>query len=332
MRALEQMGLNVWSLTCDVDELLHEYCAVAGSPTQRDLPTRPLGVATEELDRLTRRLLDRAGREAQTLGHPFLGTEHLLLAILREPAPGLAVLSARHGVTYLRIQERVRQLLGGRPFGRPPMDLGPAKPRYAGWDTEAVGVPRRFGMSVMFLMMTMYAVLFAVMQAVGIAPVAFAVIAILVTGVGFGQMVLFGGKYPRAASIWTGAILFPIEILAAVIVSSRTFHPAMVLLVIPCVPFGMLSGYLAGCLAAGAFLLIDLWAKRSAAEEAADAKIVRDAPDSQAAAASRKRARRRVRARTHQPLANDLRTLLSRDGWHRFKKVRCPVNRTRNGR
>jgi positive regulator of sigma E activity len=129
-------------------------------------------------------------------------------------------------------------------------------------------------MSVMFLMMTMYAVLFAAMQLFGTPPVVFAVIAILVTGVGFGQMVLFGGKYPRAASIWTGAILFPIEILGVLIWTGSLKAIAILLI---CPPFGALFGYLAGCLAAGAFLLIELYGKRAESEEAADAEIVKDA-------------------------------------------------------
>ncbi|MCX7426085.1 MAG: hypothetical protein NTW96_10760 [Planctomycetia bacterium] len=280
--ALEEMGFNVWSLTCSVDELLNERRAEARDPANKDAPTRQTLVSTDELDRLTRNLLDRAGREARALGHPFLGTEHLLLAILRNPGPKLAIPLARHGMTYERVEYRVRQLLGGKPFGHLPADAGPPKPRYASWDSKAVGVPRRFGMSVMFLMMTMYAVLFAAMQLFGTPPVVFAVIAILVTGVGFGQMVLFGGKYPRAASIWTGAILFPIEILGVLIWTGSLKAIAILLI---CPPFGALFGYLAGCLAAGAFLLIELYGKRAEAEEAADAEIVNDTEDAQTTAA-----------------------------------------------
>ena len=58
------------------------------------------------------------------------------------------------------------------------------------------------------------------MQSLGASPIVFVVIAVLVTGVGLGQTLLFGGQYPRAASIWVGVCLFPVEIVAAVLVSS----------------------------------------------------------------------------------------------------------------
>ena len=134
------------------------------------------------------------------------------------------------------------------------------------WDSHATGVPRRFGMSIMFMMMTMYALLFAFMKMMDTPPWEFAIIAIFVTGVGFAQMALFGGRYPRAASIWSGAILFPVEIFFytgawAYSDTGQTLVSFAIglFLAILSTPFGAFFGYLSGGLTAGAFLLIEMY-------------------------------------------------------------------------
>src|SRR5436305_1041053 len=45
-------------------------------------------------------LLAAAEHEALGLGHRWVGTEHLLLATLRQAAPSLCQVLQRHGVTY----------------------------------------------------------------------------------------------------------------------------------------------------------------------------------------------------------------------------------------
>ena len=87
-------------------------------------------------------------------------------------------------------------------------------------------------------------------------------------GVTLGQMILFGGKYPRAASIWTGAVLLPVEI-GAINLFSNLFmvYPdsferlvKTIFIMIFTVPVGALFGYLAGGLTAGVVLLLE-WEK-----------------------------------------------------------------------
>ena len=271
---LEDLGIDVWRLTCEVDTLLNEYRAKA---TRSDGDNRERDAVPAVVEGLVNRLLDRAEREAQLMDHDYLGTEHLLLAILDDAEGPLASILSRYGVTSLRVKAKVEEMLENKVSSKvvvaEAVDARPKGPRYASWDTEAVGVPRRFGMSVMFLMMTMYAVLFAAMQALKFPPVVFSVIALMVTGVGFGQMVLFGGRYPRAASIWSGACLFPVVMNGALlwggVFSGRSVFTSAALMVsatIPWVLVGAVFGYLAGGLTAGVFLLIEMyWARREAA-------------------------------------------------------------------
>ncbi len=156
-------------------------------------------------------------------------------------------------------------------------------------DTALVRFPRRFGMSIMFMMMTMYALLFAFMKVMGTPPVVFGVIAIFVTGVGFAQMAMFGARYPRAASIWGGAVLLPIEI-AVLIVADGVLSGGTGAIVgsigkaigfaIPCALVGAFCGYLSGGLTAGAFLLIDMYGPKEPTpddQSEADAEAIPDA-------------------------------------------------------
>ena len=75
-------------------------------------------------------------------------------------------------------------------------------------------MPRRFGIFIMMLMVTFYAVLFSVLKVLHASDSIFVFIALLFTGIGVGQAVLFDGRYPRAASIWTGMVVVPLETLA----------------------------------------------------------------------------------------------------------------------
>ena len=119
-------------------------------------------------------------------------------------------------------------------------------------------MPRRFGVGVMLVITTMYAVLFAVIQRASAWN--FAVIAIFFTLVGLAQAVLFKGRNPRRASAVTGVVFGVLLVL----VSSRSV-PILRQLAIPCpLPlaillgrFWALFGYLAGGLIAGVFLFLN---------------------------------------------------------------------------
>lgn len=73
----------------------------------RDAETPPARLPFAEVGR---RVIDETGRVSTELGHTFVGTEHLLLGILRVDCPASALLN-RHGVTLDRATESVTETL-----------------------------------------------------------------------------------------------------------------------------------------------------------------------------------------------------------------------------
>jgi ATP-dependent Clp protease ATP-binding subunit ClpA len=59
-----------------------------------------------------RRVVDLARHEARALGHDYIGTEHILLALIREGG-GAAQLLAGAGVDHDRARQQVTELLYG---------------------------------------------------------------------------------------------------------------------------------------------------------------------------------------------------------------------------
>ena len=281
---LQELGVDVWSLTCELDALLErKQIGSESHPIRVDEAHGPWSQGfRRRLDQLLAPLLDRAAGEAAAMGNGTIGNEHLLLAILAHPDAPLASLLSRHAIHYPAVKNAIidatSQMVSvevvEEPMSVTPFSL--RKPWWAAWDSGATGVPRRFSMAALFFMMTLYAVIFATMQSLDANPTFFAVIAILVTGVGVGQPLLFGGKYPRAASVCVGAFLFPVEVLVIAITqyasSSYTSLSADVagwlfLLMCVCIPAGALLGYLAGGLTAGVFVVLDLLAKKTQRED-----------------------------------------------------------------
>ena len=80
--------------------------------------------------------------------------------------------------------------------------------------SDVASVPRRFGMGVLLILVTAFAVLFAAMRTIGVPPGLFVLVAVLFLGVTLGQILLFKGKRPREASLLVGGILFPLEMPA----------------------------------------------------------------------------------------------------------------------
>jgi ATP-dependent Clp protease ATP-binding subunit ClpA len=56
-------------------------------------------------------LIERGKGEAASLKHEYIGTEHLLLAIIRRPNASLASILAHFGVTYLVAKDAVLKIL-----------------------------------------------------------------------------------------------------------------------------------------------------------------------------------------------------------------------------
>ncbi|MGO8689916.1 MAG: hypothetical protein ACLQLG_09795 [Thermoguttaceae bacterium] len=127
------------------------------------------------------------------------------------------------------------------------------------------GMPRRFGTSVVLIIVTMYAVLFAAMQTVQVLvhqrdPVLFVMVTIFVTGVGLSQAVLFHGHNPRKASLLTGFVLGTAIALARFILERRAGQSDEQLVTVVFYVlsgFGALGGYVVGGAIAGVFFLLN---------------------------------------------------------------------------
>lgn len=71
----------------------------------------------ERFTRSARWVVKTAGGEASGLGHPYIGTEHLLLAMLKDSGMAYGVLTGT-GLTYEGVRRRIQELVG-------PAHLGP---------------------------------------------------------------------------------------------------------------------------------------------------------------------------------------------------------------
>jgi ATP-dependent Clp protease ATP-binding subunit ClpC len=73
----------------------------------------------------TKKVLELAAREARDLGHDYIGTEHLLLGLMRESdGVGAQVLNSA-GIEFSAVRHQIRELLRGQqesylPPGEPP--------------------------------------------------------------------------------------------------------------------------------------------------------------------------------------------------------------------
>ncbi len=136
-------------------------------------------------------------------------------------------------------------------------------------DAREVGVPRRLSVAALFVLLTFYGVLFRFLVMIGTSSNWTAITCLFFAAVTVGQMVLFRGNRPRAASIVTGAIICPAILVAAIIDESLTqftgWRPLASGLDTPAAlasalamlsMIGMLFGYLLGGTLAGVFLVI----------------------------------------------------------------------------
>jgi ATP-dependent Clp protease ATP-binding subunit ClpC len=60
-------------------------------------------------------LIATAHAESAAIGHPYVGTEHLLLALLRDKHSPVARLFGQHGFTYEMARARILWILHGDP-------------------------------------------------------------------------------------------------------------------------------------------------------------------------------------------------------------------------
>ena len=98
-KALESLGISREAVRGQVEEIIgHGQSTIAGHIT---------------FTPRAKKVLEMSLREALQLGHHYIGTEHLLLGLLREGQGVAAQVLNRFGADHARVQERVLSLLTG---------------------------------------------------------------------------------------------------------------------------------------------------------------------------------------------------------------------------
>ncbi len=114
--ALEKMGVDPFDLARGVDRLLdakaREHPVVYDSKRGQLLFAKTREVYQRwDFDALLEPLLQTAEREALDLSHTWIGSEHLLLAVVRLADPALSQILHQHGVEYSKVREAVQSIL-----------------------------------------------------------------------------------------------------------------------------------------------------------------------------------------------------------------------------
>ncbi len=118
----------------------------------------------------------------------------------------------------------------------------------------AYGAQRVFDLFTLMAITLAFGLLFGALKALGAIPEVFFGVTSFITFVAIGQMLFFGGKSPRIASLVGGPIA-----LALTVTCLGIWHGRWAIWEVVCSsPLGAPAGYLAGGMVAGVFLLADL--------------------------------------------------------------------------
>lgn len=115
--ARDEGALLLWSLLQKPTNLARSLLALVlpedGSIEQviRRLRVLDHGGLGSHRDRVPGGFLGAAREEARALGHTFIGTEHVLIAVVEHARPGLSTLLAQYGVTAERLRSTATILL-----------------------------------------------------------------------------------------------------------------------------------------------------------------------------------------------------------------------------
>jgi ATP-dependent Clp protease ATP-binding subunit ClpC len=109
-KALESLGIALADVRADVEELVGQGPA---SPTGH-IPFTPRA----------KKVLELSLREALQLGHNYIGTEHILLGLVREGEGVAAQVLQKQGADLNRVRQTVIQLLSGYEGGGPSEQRG----------------------------------------------------------------------------------------------------------------------------------------------------------------------------------------------------------------
>lgn len=131
------------------------------------------------------------------------------------------------------------------------------------------GVPRTFSAGRMLVIVTMFAVVFSLLQLLKVPAPVFPFVGGFCGAVVLGQMLLFGGRQPRIASCIVGACAMPLLSLSiaavlggAELLDQLRTDPAEMIGSLLCAGFslavcGVAAGYVIGTFCAGVFLIVD---------------------------------------------------------------------------
>jgi len=105
-KALESLGISLEAVRQQVEEIIGQ----GQQAPSGHIPFTPRA----------KKVMELAAREALQLGHNYVGTEHILLGLVREGEGVAAQVLVKLGVDLNRVRQQVIQLLHGYPGEEPP--------------------------------------------------------------------------------------------------------------------------------------------------------------------------------------------------------------------
>jgi ATP-dependent Clp protease ATP-binding subunit ClpC len=124
-KALESLGISLEAVRAQVEEIIGH----GGSTPSGHIPFTPRA----------KKVLELSLREALQLGHNYIGTEHILLGLIREGEGVAAQVLVKLGADLSRVRQQVIQLLSGYSGGKEPAGAGAATGAGAGPGEQAQG-------------------------------------------------------------------------------------------------------------------------------------------------------------------------------------------------
>ncbi|WP_003545211.1 ATP-dependent Clp protease ATP-binding subunit [Desulfotomaculum nigrificans] len=113
-KALEQLGITADKVSAVLEQMVEK----GTQPILGDIPPTPRA----------KRVLELAVEESRMLGHNYVGTEHLLLGLIREGEGVAAQVLKSLGADLDRVRQQIINMLGGAPGGAAPGGQGQSCP------------------------------------------------------------------------------------------------------------------------------------------------------------------------------------------------------------
>ena len=134
-KALESLGISLEAVRQQVEEIIGQ----GGSSPSGHIPFTPRA----------KKVLELSLREALQLGHNYIGTEHILLGLIREGEGVAAQVLVKLGADLSRVRQQVIQLLSGYPgpsgSAQPTEKTGAGASASSGDSTQGSAVLDQFG-------------------------------------------------------------------------------------------------------------------------------------------------------------------------------------------